>query len=181
MRIHEELDCINRVNAKPVWEVSALNRIQHEERETWGRTWLLLHAPQTSLIPRPSHRPILFTSTFYILEAVKNWTMGRLENDATPNQACSNLVPPPPTKQYHRFTASNRYIILQLHRHEARSASTSHLHTSRACLKLLWSRLQTTYQKWFINRFVNQFLNQFSTFTPGVSKQVQWKPAWELV
>ena len=32
-------------------EVGTLNRIQHEERETLGRTRLLLHAPQTSLIP----------------------------------------------------------------------------------------------------------------------------------
>ena len=38
--------------------------------------------------------------------------MGRLENDATPNQAFSNLVPPPPTEQYHRFTASNRYTVI---------------------------------------------------------------------
>ena len=38
--------------------------------------------------------------------------MGRLENNATPNQACSNLVPPPPTEQYHTFVASNRYTAI---------------------------------------------------------------------
>ena len=92
----------------------------------------------TSLIPRPSHRPFLFASSFYLFEAVKNWTMERfdmLENDAIPNQAYSNLVPPPTTEQYHRFVASNRQSVLQLHRHEARSAATSRLHTSHARLK----------------------------------------------
>ena len=113
-------------------KVSALNRIQHEERETWGRTRLLLHALQTSLIPRPSHRPFLFASSFYLLEAVKNWTMGRLENDATPNQACSNLVPPPPTEQYHRFTASNRYTVIA----QTRSSVSRHLAFTRIAARL---------------------------------------------
>ena len=60
--------------------------------------------------------------------------MGRLENDATPNQACSNLVPtpnqacsnlvlPPPTEQYHRFTASNRYTVIA----QTRSSVSRHL------------------------------------------------------
>jgi len=71
-----------------------------------------LHAPQTSLIPRPSYRPVLFASSFYLLEAVKNWMMRRLENDTTPNQAYSNLVPPPMTEQYHRFTTSNCYTAI---------------------------------------------------------------------
>ena len=47
---------------------------------------------------------------FYLLEAVKNWMMGRLENDATPNQAYSNLLP-------------RQIVILQLYRHKARSAA----------------------------------------------------------
>ena len=158
---------------------STLNRIQHEERETWGKTRLLLHASQTSLIPRPSHRPFLFTYSFNVLEAVKNWTMGRLENDATPNQACSNLVPPPPTEQYHRFTASNRYTAIA----QTWSSLSRHLpFTHNACMpKPLWSLLQTTSRKCFTKRFANQFLNRFSAFTLGVSKLVQQKPAWEPV
>ena len=58
--------------------------------------------------------------------------MGRLENDATPTQAYSNLVPPPPTEQYHRFTASNRYTAVVQTR--SLTAATSRLHTSRARL-----------------------------------------------
>ena len=34
VRLHEKLDCIHRVNAKAGLKVGALNRIQHEERET---------------------------------------------------------------------------------------------------------------------------------------------------
>ena len=154
-----------------------LNRIQHEERETWGKTRLLLHASLTSLIPRPSHHPFLFASSFYVLEAVKNWTMRRLENDATPNQACSNLAPPPPTKQYHRFTASNCYTAIA---QTWRSLSCHLPFTHNTCTpKPLWSQLQTTSRKWFTNRFANRFLNRFNAFTPGVSKPVQQKPAWE--
>ena len=67
---------------------------------------------EISVILRPSYHPFLFASSFYILEAVKNWTMGRIRNNATPNQACSNLVPPLTTEQYHRFTASNRYTAI---------------------------------------------------------------------
>ena len=52
-------------------KVGALNRIQHEERETWGRTRLLLHALQTSLIPRPSHRPFLFAYSFNVVKQSK--------------------------------------------------------------------------------------------------------------
>jgi len=158
-------------------KVGTLNRIQHEERETWGKTPLLLLALITSLIPRPSHCPFLFASSFNVLESVKNWMMGRLENDATPNQACSNLLLPPPTEQYHRFTASNRYTAIA----QTRSSVSCHLvFTHTACTpKPLWSRLQTTSRKWFTNRFANRFLNRFSAFTPGVSKPIQQKPAWE--
>ena len=42
--------------------------------------------------------PGLSNNRFYILEAVKNWTMGRPGKDATTNQVCSNLLPPHPTK-----------------------------------------------------------------------------------
>ena len=42
-----------------------------------------------------------------------------------------------------------------------------------------WSWLQTTSRKWFTNRFTTWLLNRFSAFTPGVSKPVQQKPAWE--
>ena len=60
-------------------------------------------------------------------------------------------------------------VILQLYRHEARSAA---IHI--ACMpKPIWSRLQTTSRKWFTNQFANRFLNQFSSFTPAVSKPVQ--------
>ena len=96
-------------------KVGTLNRIQHEERKTWGRTRLLLHAPQTSLIPRLSHRPFLFASVFTYWKQSKTgrWEgLSKLENDTTPNQAYSNLVPPPTTEQYHRFTASNRYTAI---------------------------------------------------------------------
>ena len=89
--------------------------------------------------------------------------MGRLENDATPNQACSNLVPPPTTEHYHRFTASNHYTaIVQT---QSSTAATSHLHTSRAHLNRFEAGFKTTSQKWFTNRFVNRFLNRFSVFT----------------
>ena len=67
MCLHENLDCIHRVNAKGFetsLKVGALNRIQHEERETWGRTQLLLHALQIAVIPRPSHRTFLTASSF---------------------------------------------------------------------------------------------------------------------
>ena len=129
--------------------------------------------PAEGGIPRPSHCPFWFASSFYVLEAVKNWMMGRLENDDTPNQACFNLVPPPPTEQYHRFTASNRYTAIA----QTRSSLSCHLpSTHNACTpKPLCSRLQTTSQKWFVNRF----LNRFSAFTLGISKPVQQKPAWE--
>ena len=152
-------------------KVSASNRIQYEERETWGRTRLLLHVPKTSLIPRPSYRPFLFASSFYVLEAVKKWMMGRLENDATTNQVCSNLVPPPPTEQYHRFVASNRHTaIAQTQNLLSRHLAFAHI----VCVpKLHWSRLQTTSQKWFTNQFASRLLNRFSAFTPVVSKPVQ--------
>ena len=99
-----------------------------------SRRQLLLHAPQTSLIPRPSHRPFLFASSFCLLEAVKNWTMGRFENNATPNHACSNLAPPPPTEQYHRhrFTASNRYTVIA----QTRSSVSRHLAFTRIAAHL---------------------------------------------
>ena len=58
--------------------------------------------------------------------------MGRLENDATPNQACSNLVPPPPTEQYHRFTASNRYTVIA----QTRSSVSRHLAFTRIAARL---------------------------------------------
>jgi len=108
---------------------------------------------------------------FNVLEAVKNWTMGRLGNDTTANQACSNLVPPPTTEQYHRFVASNRYTAI------AQTQSSLSCYLAFTCVtyapKPHWSRLQTTSQKWFINRFTSRLLNRFSVFTPGVSKRVQ--------
>ena len=51
---------------------------------------------------------------------------------ATPNQAYSNLVPPPMTEQYHRFTVSNRYTAIVQTR--SSTAATSRLHTLRARL-----------------------------------------------
>ena len=58
--------------------------------------------------------------------------MGRLENDATPNQACSNLVPPPPTEQYHRLTASNHYTVIA----QTRSSVSHHLAFTRIAARL---------------------------------------------
>ena len=90
--------------------------------------------------------------------------MGRLENNATPNQACSNLVPLPPTEQYHRFVASNCYTAIA----PTKSSLSRHLvFTCIVCAsKPLWSQLQTTSRKWFTNRFASRLLNRFSAFTP---------------
>ena len=109
---------------------------------------------------------------FNVLETIKNWTMGRLGNDATANQTCSTLFHPRPTKQYHRFIASNRYTAIT----QMQSSLSCHLafpHPACAPKKPQWSRFQTTSWKWFTNRLASQFLNQFSTFTPVVSKLVQ--------
>ena len=46
-------------------KVSGLNRIQHEERETRGRTRLPLYALQISFIPMPSHCSFLIAFSVY--------------------------------------------------------------------------------------------------------------------
>ena len=58
--------------------------------------------------------------------------MGRLGNNATANQACSNLLPPPLTEQYHRFVASNHYTALA--QTQSSLSRTYRLHASRARL-----------------------------------------------
>ena len=35
-----------------------------------------MDALHISLVTRPSHRQFLIASTFYVLEAIENWTMG---------------------------------------------------------------------------------------------------------
>ena len=71
-----------------------------------------MHALQISLETRSSHRPFLIASSFYVLEAIKNWTMGRPGKDANANQVCSNLLPPYTTEQFHRLIASDRYTAV---------------------------------------------------------------------
>ena len=83
MHLHERLDCIHHVNAKWFVKVSALNRIQHEEKETImtsRENSTSTAALQISRILVPSHHPFLIASSFYVLEAVKNWTVGRPGN-----------------------------------------------------------------------------------------------------
>ena len=53
-----------------------------------------MDALQISLVTRPSHCPFLIASSFYVLEVIKNWMMGRPGNDANANQVCSNRLPP---------------------------------------------------------------------------------------
>jgi len=66
--------------------------------------------------------------------------MGRLGNNATANQACSNLLRPHLTKQYHRFVASNRYTAIA----QTQSSLSRHSAFTRiACApKPHWSQLQ---------------------------------------
>ena len=109
-----------------------LNRIQHEERETWGKTRLLLHVPQTSLIPRPSHHPFLFASSFYVLKAVKNCMMGRLDLRTTLLQIRPVLTSYLLLWPNSTIDSLCQIVILQLHRHEACSAATYRLHTTCA-------------------------------------------------
>ena len=141
-------------------KVGALKLIEFNMRREKLEAALLLHAPKTSLIPRPSHCPFLFTSTFYLLEAVKNWMMGRLILTSY------LLLRPNSTLEWLR-----QIVIAQLYRHEARSAA---MHIACAP-KPHWSQFQTTSRKWFTNRF----LNRFSAFILGVSKPVQQEPDWE--
>ena len=65
-----------------------------------------------ALLPGLSHRPFLITSTFYVLEAIKNWMMGSPGNDANANQVCSNILQPHTTEQFHKLIASNRYTAI---------------------------------------------------------------------
>ena len=48
---------------------------REKPRQHQGRTQLTMHVLQISLVTRPSHRPFLIASTFYVLEAIENWTM----------------------------------------------------------------------------------------------------------
>ena len=61
----------------------------------------------------PVHFCSLQVFTYWKQSKTGRWEgLSDLENDATPNQAYSNLVPPLTTEQYHRFTASNRYTAI---------------------------------------------------------------------
>ena len=71
---------------------------REKPRQHQGRTQLTMHVLQISLVTRPSHRPFLIASTFYVLEAIENWTMGSPGNDANANQVCSNFLPPHTTE-----------------------------------------------------------------------------------
>ena len=164
------IDCIHHVNAKRfvIWlKVSALNRIQHEERETRGRTRLPLYALQISLISIPSHYSFLIAFSVYILEAVKNWTMGWLGNDVKHVLTSYLLIRPNIT-----INSLCQIVILQLQTQNLFSHHLAFTHITYTP-KSHWSRLQTTSWKWFMNRFTNWLLSWFSAFTPSVSKPVQ--------
>ena len=152
MHLHQRLDCIHRVNTKyfaiqnPAWEERNHNDIERK---------LDFHCIHCKVV---SYRPFLIASSFYILEEVKkNWTVGRPVNNATANQVCSNLLPPHPTKHFRRFIASNRYTANK----QTQNPFSCHLAFTRITYspKLHWSRLQTTFRKWFMNQITNWLLS----------------------
>ena len=46
-----------------------------------------------ALLPGLPTIHILIASTFYVLEAIENWTMGGPGNNANANQVCSIILP----------------------------------------------------------------------------------------
>jgi len=108
-------------------KVGALNRIQHKERKTWGRTQLLLHALQISVIPRPSQAfPLSIFDRFEFLTYWKQSKTGRWEGlgmtllQIRPVLISYVLIWPSSTiDSLHQID-----IILQLHRCKAHSAAT---------------------------------------------------------
>ena len=71
-----------------------------------------MDALHISFVIRSSHCPVLIASTFYVLEAIENWTTGSPGNDANANQVCSNTLQPHTTEQFHKLIASNRYTAI---------------------------------------------------------------------
>ena len=80
-------------------------------------TWTRFAVLRLTLLQRVTLQPLAPHWIRSLLPVFTYWTMGRLENDVTPNQACSNLVPPPPNST---VDSLRQIVILQLHRHEAR-------------------------------------------------------------
>ena len=145
-------------------------RTEMTSRSHPGRTQLPLHVLQ---VPRPSHHLLLIASNFYVLEMVRNWTMGEHGNNTTANHVSHFFIRPTDSSNRlsllhptHRFIKSSltsssdpqihQIVILQLHRHKTCSATIS-IYIYRIP-ELHWSRLQIL--KCFMYRIAYWFLNQ---------------------
>ena len=166
------LDCIHHVNTKRfvIWlKVSALNKIQHEERETREQDF---HCMLCKLVSFPCLPTIHFWSlsvfTYWKRSKTGQWdglgtTLLQIKHVLTsylpiwPNSTINSLC---------------RIGILQLQTQNLFSRQLAFTHTTYTP-KLHWSRLQTTSWKWFMNQFTSWLLNRFTAFTSKVSKLVE--------
>ena len=88
---------------------------REKPRQHRGGTRLTMHALKFSLVTRPSHRQFLIASTFYVLEAIKNWTMESPGNDLM--QIRSVLTSYRLIRLNSFINSLCQTVILQLHRH----------------------------------------------------------------
>ena len=89
-------------------------RTEMTSRSHPGRTQLPLHVLQ---VPRPSHHLLLIASNFYVLEMVRNWTMGEHGNNTTANHVSHFFIRP--------TDSSNRLSLLHPTHRFIKSSLTS--------------------------------------------------------